>query len=385
MLPLLLILSAYGFLLSGNTLVVFHSVNGTYLMTTYYPFSYDGYLSYVSGVATVYYSNYTLTVTSTVPQLFAVGVSSGSFSGIVWSGISLLPVTIKVPAYVNGSGVVTLYYLNGTSYFVLRVPVVEGTNSSATFSGYVYRVYSVGPIEDKGMKPLIVPEPPMAGNYSFVKVGNALVPALVGQGYAYLFGLNGTVAGLIVENQSTPYSVVYVKAPSFPPSVSSSRFGSVEFTVLSNGSILSNVPYKTVTKLPYGAIIEANGSEYLVFSGKVFKPPKLIPQVTSSAIPTPSGDYIVLYVNVTSQGPVILDVPTLGRFVNVTSQPQGSVLYYSQTDGRLTIIAYGPAELTIYTYQPPAMGGSSAFTILSILALFLSIVLVILTVKTLRK
>ena len=385
MIVLVVLLSLFGFSLSSNTLVVYHGVNGSSIMATYYPYNFEATPTYVSGVASVYYSNFTLTINTTVPQLFAVLVSSGDFSAVVWSGLYLTPASVSVPAYVNGSGVAYLYFLNGSGFFVVKVPVLEGVTQTVPVSGYVYRVVSVGPVVYKKVGEVALQPPNRVGSYGLLNVNGSLVPALIGKGYAYLYGVNGSVIGLIVENISYPTSIVYVSVPSLPSTQRAAQFGDVVLSVLSNGSVLSNLPYKVLSRVSSGLLLDVNDTNYLVFSNNVYRLTEETPSVSSYSVPTPRGIYTVIATNVTTEGPVILKIPLLGVYVNSSSTPQGSVLYENYSNHYLTLLVYGPAHITVYSYQPPAGGGGSLLTGLTVVAIVLSIILVFLAVRAMRR
>jgi len=252
-------------------------------------------------------------------------------------------------------------------------------------SGYVYRVVSVGPVVYKKLGEITLQPPNRVGSYGLLNVNGSLVPVLIGKGYAYLYGVNGSVIGLIVENISYPTSIVYVSVPSLPSTQRAAQFGDVVLSVLSNGSVLSNLPYKVLSRVSSGLLLDVNGTNYLVFSNNVYRLTEETPSVSSYSVPTPRGIYTVIATNVTTEGPVILNIPLLGVYVNSSSTPQGSVLYENYSNHYLTLLVYGPAHITVYSYQPPAGGGGSLLTGLTVVAIVLSIILIFLAVRALRR
>jgi hypothetical protein len=223
------------------------------------------------------------------------------------------------------------------------------------------------------------------GSYGLLNVNGSLVPALTGKGYAYLYGVNGSVTGLIVENISYPTSIVYVSVPSLPSTQRAAQFGDVVLSVLSNGSVLSNLPYKVLSRISSGLLLDVNGTNYLVFSNNIYRLTEETPRVSSYSVPTPRGIYTVITTNVTTEGPVMLKIPLLGVYVNSSSTPQGSILYENYSNHYLTLLVYGPALVTVYSYQPPAGGGGSLFMGLTVVAVTLSIILIFLAVRALRR
>jgi hypothetical protein len=81
----------------------------------------------------------------------------------------------------------------------------------------------------------------------------------------------------------------------------------------------------------------------------------------------------------------MLEIPLLGVYVNSSSTPQGGILYENYSNHYLTLLVYGPARITVYSYQPPAGGGGSLLTGLTVVAIMLSIILIFLAVRALRR
>ena len=386
LIPLILLASGYGFSIYDNTLAVTQFINGTYLVNIYYHFVYLNMTQILSGNVSIYYQPYELSVLSNVPQLMAVKVASGNFSAIVWSGLSLTPVSVKVPAYINQTGTVTLYFLNGTSLSYVSLPVIQGVNETYKLSLDVYPVVSIGPITSSSPQKYNLTLPPLKGSPGFLILNSSVAPALLGDGYAYVYGANGSISGVVIEEYSPSLSIVYIDVPRLPKSVSTYSYDSVYFGLLSNNTLLSNVKYVVSNETALGYVVSVHGKDFMVFLDKVrpITTLTLVGNVTK-VVTTPRGDYAVISVEYSGGQPSILDIPLPADFVNVTASPPYSLATYDVSSGFLRALVVGPSNLTIYVYSPPSgFTFNPAFALL-IVVFVLTGVVVALTVKLMRK
>ena len=386
LIPLLLLISGYGFSLYDNTLVVTQFVNGTYLVNIYYHYVYLNMTQILSGNVSIYYQPYEFTVLSNVPQLIAVKVASGNFSAIVWSGISLTPVSIKVPAYINQTGTVTLYFLNGSSLSYVSLPVIQGINETYKISLDVYPVVSIGPITSSSPREYNLTLPPLKGSPGFLILNSSVAPALLGEGYAYVYGVNGTVSGLVIERYSSSLSVVYIDVPKLPKSVSTYAYDGIYFSLLSNNTLLSNVKYVISNETSLGYVVNAQGKNFMVFLDKVrpLTALTLVGNVTK-VITTSKGDYAVISVEYTGIEPSIINVPLPADFVNMTASPPYALATYGVSSGYLRVLVVGPTNLTVYVYTPPSGFTPNLALVLLAVVFVLAGVVVALVVKLMTK
>ena len=386
LIPLLLLVSGYGFSMYDNTFVVTQFINGSYLVNIYYHYVYLNMTQILSGNVSIYYQPYELRVLSDVPQLVAVKVASGNFSAIVWSGLSLTPVSVKVPVFINQTGTVTLYFLNGTSLSYESLPVIQGVNETYKLSLDVYPVVSIGPITSSTPQKYNLSLPPLKGSPGFLTLNSTAVPALLGNGYAYIYGVNGTVSGVVVEEYSPSLSIVYIDVPRLPKSVSTYSYDGIYFSLLSNNTLLSNVRYIVSNETNLGYVVTANGQDFMVFLDKVrpITTLTLVGNVTK-VVTTPKGDYEVISVEYTGQQPSILNIPLPADFVNVSASPPYSLATYDVSSGYLRALVVGPSNLTIYVYTPPLGFTFNLALALLVVVLVLAGVVVALTVKLMRK
>mgnify|MGYP001770636696 CR=1 FL=1 len=386
LIPLLLLVSGYGFSMYDNTFVVTQFINGSYLVNIYYHYVYLNMTQILSGNVSIYYQPYQLTVLSNVPQLVAVKVASGNFSAIVWSGLSLTPVSVKVPAFINQTGTVTLYFLNGTSLAYVSLPIVQGVNETYKLSLDVYPIVSIGPITSSAPQRYDLTLPPLKGSPGFLTLNSTVVPALIGNGYAYLYGVNSTISGVVVEEFSPSLSVVYIDVPKLPKSVSTYSYDGIYFSLLANNTLLSNVKYTVSNKTSLGYVVSANGKYFIVFLDKVrpITSVTLVGNVTK-VVTTPKGDYAVIVVEYTGNEPSLINVPLPANFVNLTASPPYALATYDVSPDYLRALVVGPANLTIYVYTPPSGFTLNLASLLLIVVFVLTGVVVALAVKLMRK
>lgn len=100
-----------------------------------------GSLAYYSGNITIItYSNGSLVVYSGIPYLARIIVKTGNMEELAWAGLTTSQATIKTSAYINGSGTITLEYLNGTKFAKITFNVKASEKISENLTLDLYQI-----------------------------------------------------------------------------------------------------------------------------------------------------------------------------------------------------------------------------------------------------
>lgn len=106
------------------------ALHATYNRTTYL-LTFSSMSTYSGEIKVITYTNNSISVYTNLPNLIRVIVYSGGEAQLVWAGISSSNNTnINTLAYINGSGLVTLEFANGTS--ISNVTLNVKLNSTVT-------------------------------------------------------------------------------------------------------------------------------------------------------------------------------------------------------------------------------------------------------------
>ncbi|BFH72174.1 hypothetical protein SJAV_01180 [Sulfurisphaera javensis] len=105
------------------------ALHATYNRTTYL-LTFGSLKTYSGEVKVTANTNNTISVMTTIPNLIRVIVYSAGQAQLVWAGLAEANSTINALAYINGTGIVTLQFANGTSISNVTLSIKE--NSSIT-------------------------------------------------------------------------------------------------------------------------------------------------------------------------------------------------------------------------------------------------------------
>jgi hypothetical protein len=177
----------------------------------------------VSGNVTLSLADNELTIESNVPYLSQVVIETAGQEYIAWAGLTNGTFKATVPAYVNGTAEVYLYFLNGSGFYVVNANLEAGSAVTvpikATLQSLFVSSVSIGSTE----RTFVVNEPrryaplpfyleangTVYSNMEGYTVGKAywngtLVPAIVWRGEGSFkhetisfYGVNGTLIGYV--------------------------------------------------------------------------------------------------------------------------------------------------------------------------------------------
>ncbi len=177
----------------------------------------------VSGDVNLSLANNELTIESNVPYLSQVVIETAGQEYIAWAGLTNGTFKAVVPAYVNGTAKVYLYFLNGSEFYVVNADLKAGSTVTVPIKATLQSL-SVSSVSVRSSeKTFVVNEPrryaPLAfyleangtvysdvEGYKVVKAywNGTLVPAIVWRGEGVFkhetisfYGVNGTLVGYV--------------------------------------------------------------------------------------------------------------------------------------------------------------------------------------------
>jgi len=177
----------------------------------------------VSGNVTLSLANDELTIESNVPYLSQVVIETAGQEYIAWAGLTNGTFKAVVPAYVNGTAEVYLYFLNGSGFYVVNADLKAGSNVTVPIKATLQSLSVSNVSVVSSERTFVVNEPRRYAPlpfyleaygrvYSDVEgytVGKAywngtLVPAIVWRGEGIFkhetisfYGVNGTLVGYV--------------------------------------------------------------------------------------------------------------------------------------------------------------------------------------------
>lgn len=177
----------------------------------------------VSGNVTLSLADNELTIVSNVPYLSQVVIETAGQEYIAWAGLTNGTLKAVVPAYVNGTAEVYLYFLNGSGFYVVSADLKAGSTVTVPIKATLQSlsVSSVSVVSSE--RTFVVNEPrryaPLpfyleangtvysdVEGYKVVKAywNGTLVPAIVWRGEGSFkhetisfYGVNGTLVGYV--------------------------------------------------------------------------------------------------------------------------------------------------------------------------------------------
>ena len=177
----------------------------------------------VSGDVTLSLTNNELTIESNVPYLSQVVIETAGQEYIAWAGLTNGTFKAVVPAYINGTAKVHLYFLNGSGFYVVNADLKAGSTVTVPIRATLQSlsVSSVSVVSSE--KTFVFNEPRRYAPLPFYLEANgtvysnvegyavgkaywngALVPAIVWRGEGVFrhetisfYGLNGTLIGYV--------------------------------------------------------------------------------------------------------------------------------------------------------------------------------------------
>ena len=101
-----------------------------YSNSTIYLLTFGNVKTYTGEIKVSAYTNNTITVYTTIPNLIRVVVESANENELVWAGVSSSNTTINALAYINGTGKVILEFANGNNISNVTLNVKVGSTTT---------------------------------------------------------------------------------------------------------------------------------------------------------------------------------------------------------------------------------------------------------------